>query len=250
MPRLSQRNTHHAFEFDPFIINLMSIKSINTMKTSFETLLENVIPEINFLTAAGSGLKPGHVLESLEKDIVAGYLPDFLKDVPIFRGKDFKLSEEHYDIRLQEVDGTSSQESALSLMDFLGLKYNKNFTYRLEFEINEITSIKFAENLDKISFEIALEQLKRSGKGSKRIFKRIKGHFLVLRVLYATSFEVKIEVDKGSGFEADVNIENVSVEGAMKAQKKENSLLVSGNPSVPFGVIGYKIKGNKLVEVD
>jgi hypothetical protein len=57
-------------------------------------------------------------------------------------------------------------------------------------------------------------------------------------------------VDKGNGFEADVNVENVSIEGDLKAEKKENSMLISGNPKVPFGVIGYKIKGNKLKEVD
>ena len=220
------------------------------MKTSFESLLENVIPEINFLTASGSGLKPGAVLESLEKDIVAGYLPDFIKDVPVMKDKTFELIKEPYDVRLQEIDGSTSNEAAISLMKFLGLKYNNEFTYRIAFDIKEITSVKFAENLDKIAFEIALDQLKNSNKGNRKIFKRFKGHILVLRVLYATEFEVSVEVDKGSGFEADFDVKNVTIEGDVKTERKENTLLISGNPKVPFGVIGYKIKGNKLKEVD
>ena len=220
------------------------------MKTSFESLLENVIPEINFLTAAGAGIKPGVVLESLEKDIVAGYLPDYLKEVPVMKDKTFELIKEPYDVRLQEIDGSTSNEAAVSVMKFLGLKYNSDFEYRVGFDIEEITSVKFAENLDKIAFEIALDQLKNSGKQNKKIFRRIKGHILVLRVLYATEFQVTIEVDKGNGFEADLDVKNVSIEGDVKTEKKENTLMISGNPKVPFGVIGYKIKGNKLKEVD
>ena len=235
---------------DNFIFILHNNKSTTRMKTSFESLLENVIPEINFLTAAGAGLKPGSVLESLEKDIVAGYLPDYIKDVPVMKDKTFELVREPYDVRLQEIDGSTSNDAAITLMKFLGLKYNSQYTYRIGFDIKEITSVKFAENLDKIAFEIALDQLKSSNKQSRKIFKRFKGHILVLRVLYATEFEVSVEVDKGNGFEADVNVENVSIEGDLTAKKKENSMLISGNPKVPFGVIGYKIKGNKLKEVD
>ena len=220
------------------------------MKTSFESLLEEVIPEVNFLTASGSGLKPGDVLESLEKDIVAGYLPDYLKALPVMKDQSFQLTQQPYDLQLQEIDGSTSNEASITLMKFLGLKYNADYTYRIDFDIKEITSVKFAENLDKITFEIALNQLKKSGKENKRIFKRFKGHLLVLRVLYATKFEVSVEVDKGSGFEADVDVKNVSIDGNVTSSKKENTLIVSGNPEVPFGVIGYKIKGNKLKEVD
>ena len=220
------------------------------MKTSFESLLENVIPEINFLTATGAGLKPGAVLESLEKDIVAGYLPDFLKDVPSMKDKTFELIREPYDVRLQEIDGSTSNDAAITLMKFLGLKYNSEYIYRIDFDIKEITSVKFAENLDKIAFEIALDQLKNLNKENRQIFKRFKGHILVLRVLYATEFQVSVEVDKGNGFVADIDVKNISIEGDVKTEKKENTLLISGNPKVPFGVIGYKIKGNKLKEVD
>ena len=122
------------------------------MKTSFESLLEDVIPEINFLTASGAGLKPGSVLESLEKDIIAGYLPDYIKEVPVIKDKTFELTKEPYDVRLQEIDGSTSNDAAIVLMKFLGLKYNSEYTYQIDFDIKEITSVKFAENLDKITF--------------------------------------------------------------------------------------------------
>jgi len=220
------------------------------MKTSFESLLEDTIPEINFLTAAGADLEPGHVLESLEKDIIAGYLPKFIKQVPIMQGQKFELISEPYDISVDEIEGTSTDDAAISVMKFLGLKYNRELKYKIDFDIKELTSVKFADNLDKITFEIALSQLKKTGKESKSIFKRFKGHILVLRVLYATKYEITVNIDKGSGFEADIDVKNVDVEGDLNIERKENTILVSGNPAVPFGVIGYKIKGNKLKEVD
>ncbi|MEM8565580.1 MAG: hypothetical protein AAGF85_03920 [Bacteroidota bacterium] len=220
------------------------------MKTSFESLIEDAVPEINFLTASGSGLKPGHVLESLEKDIVAGYLPDYLKGTSVMKDKSLDLVNEPYDIRVDEIEGTLTRDAAISVMKFLGIKYNSKLKYKIDFDIKEITSTKFKENLDKITFEIALNEFKKENRDSRKIFKRFKGHILVLRVIYATEFEIKVDIDKGNGFEADVNLESVDINGSFNATKKENTLLVSANPDVPFGVIGYKIKGNKLKEVD
>ena len=220
------------------------------MKTSFESLLEKAIPEINFLSAAGAGLEPGHVLESLAKDIVIGYLPKYLKKMPVMKRQKFKLIEEPYDISLDKIEGTTSGKAAISVLKFLGLKYNKKLKYKIDFDLQEITSVKFADNLDKITFEIALSQLKKTDPESKSIFKRFKGHILVLRVLYATKYRIAVSVDKGSGYEADLEAKNVDIDGELKIKRKENTLLVSGNPLVPFGVIGYKIKGNKLKEVD
>ena len=220
------------------------------MKTSFESLLEKAIPEINFLSAAGAGLKPWHVLESLEKDIIVGYLPKFLKKVPVMKGEKFRLTKEPYDISLDKIEGTTSNKAAINVMKFLGLKYNNKLKYKIDFDIQEITSVKFAKNLDKITFEIALSQLKKTDPESKSIFKRFKGHILVLRVLYATKYAITVSVDKGSGYEADLDVKNIDVDGELKVKRQENTILVSGNPAVPFGVIGYKIKGNKLKEVD
>jgi hypothetical protein len=76
------------------------------MKTSFESLIEKLIPEINFLTAAGAGIKPGTLLESIEKDIVVGYLPDFIKDVPSMKDKNFENIEEAYDLKVNKIEGS------------------------------------------------------------------------------------------------------------------------------------------------
>lgn len=220
------------------------------MKTTFESLLEEIIPEINFLTASGAGIKPGHMLESLEKDIVVGYLPDFIKDLPSMKNKSFELIEEAYDIKLEEVEGTVSHDAAIKVMDLLGLKANHNLTYRLGFELSEITSVKFAYNLDKINFEIALSELKKLNKDSRKIFKRLKGHILVLRVIYANKYEISVEVEKDGNYEADVNVKEVDVSANMNYEKIENTIIVSNNKDVPFGVVGYKIKGNRLKEID
>lgn len=220
------------------------------MKTSFESLLEKTIPEINFITTGGTDIVPGHLLESLEKDIVTGYLPDYLREMPVMKNKKFELEREPYDLRIDKIQGTTSRGASLNLMKFLGLKYDKKLDYKIDFKIKEITSVKFAENLDKITFEIALNQLKKANADSRNIFKRFKGHILVLRVLYATTYEISVSINKGYGYEADIDLKNVQVGGKFKVKKKENTLLVSSSPKFPFGVIGYKIKGNKLKEVD
>ena len=217
------------------------------MKTAFESLIEKLIPEINFLTAAGAGIKPGTLLESIEKDIVVGYLPDFIKDVPSMKDKTFENIEEAYDLKVSEINGSESYEAAFKLMELLGLKFDKNLRYKIDFDIEEMTSIKFGQNLDKINFEIALGQLRKI---DKKLFKKIKKYFLVFRVLYANKYKVTIEVEKDGNFEADVNVKNVDVEGNVSFKKENNTLLISKNSEVPFGVIGYIIKKNRLREIN
>lgn len=217
------------------------------MKTTFESLLEEVIPEINFLTASGAGIRPGSVLESLEKDIVIGYLPNTLKDNGIMTDKDFTIIEEPYDLTIDEIEGFDSNDAAFKLMDHLGLKYNKDLVYRISFEFEEITSKIYKHNLHKINFEQALYKLKKK---NRRMFRRYKGHILVFRVLHANKFKLEIKVERNGKFEADVDVNNVDVGGNMGFGKKENTLLVSNNKEAPFDVIGFKIKGNKLKEID
>jgi len=217
------------------------------MRTSFESLMGEVIPEINFLTASGAGIKPGSVLESLEKDIVVGYLPDFIKDLPSMKNKSFETIREAYDLKIHDIDGSASSDGALKFMDLFGLKYDRGLNYRITFDIAEISSVKFAQNLEKINFEIALEEFKTH---NRKLFKRFKGHILVLRVLYANRYEISVEVEKNGKYQVDANIESIQVDTNMNFKKKENTLIVSANNAVPFGVVGYKIKGNKLKEID
>jgi len=217
------------------------------MRSSFESLMGEVIPEINFLTASGAGIKPGSVMESLEKDIIIGYLPDFIEDLPSMKNKNFETIREAYDLKIHEIDGSASSDGALKFMDLFGLKYDQSLNYRITFDISEINSVKFAQNLEKINFEIALQEFKAK---NRNIYKRFKGHILVLRVLYANKYEINIEVEKNGKYQADVNLENIEIESNMDFEKKENTLIISGNNTVPFGVVGYKIKGNKLKEID
>ena len=217
------------------------------MKTTFESQIENVIPEINFLTVSSAGIKPGTLLESMEKDIVVGYLPDFIKIVPSMKDKNFETIEEAYDLKVNKIEGSESFDAAIKLMDFLGLKFDKTLKYKIDFEIEEMTSIKFGQNLDKINFEIALGQLRKM---DRKLFKKIKGYFLVFRVLYANKYRVSIEVEKEGGFEADVDVKNVDVETNVNSKKENNTLLISKNSEVPFGVIGYMIKKNRLREIN
>jgi hypothetical protein len=213
------------------------------MKTTFETLLQDVIPEINFLTASGAGIKPGTLLESIDNDKEVGYLPNYIKDVPAMKNKNFTTIQEAYDLQVTQIKGSESYDAAIKLMDILGLNFDKNLKYKIDFEIEEMTSKKFGQDLDKISFEISLGQLRKT---NKKLFKKIKGYYLVFRVLYANKYKVSVEVEKDGGFEADVNVKNVKVEGNVNFEKENNTLLISHNSEVPFGVIGYMIKARGL----
>jgi hypothetical protein len=219
-------------------------------KSDFESLMEEIVPEINFLTASGAGVKPGSVLESLDKDIIVGFLPEFIKDVPSLKDKTFDTKEEAYDLKMRNTKGSVSRQAAIQFMNLVGLKYNNNLNYQIDFDIAEMTSVKFADDLEKINFEIALSEYKKQDRNSKKIFKRFKNHILVLRVIYAKKYEVKVSIEKDGQFEADVDVKEVDVSGNAGFEKKDNTLIVSNNEEVPFGVIGFKIKGNKLKEIN
>ncbi|TLX74143.1 hypothetical protein E9993_13675 [Labilibacter sediminis] len=217
------------------------------MKTSFESLMESIVPEINFLTSAGSNIKPGTVLESQEKEIPIGYLPGDLQDNGIANNRAFETMFEDYDIREDEIDGMIKGSAALKFMKIVGLKYKSYQEYEIDFDITNIKAELFKENLLKIFFEQALNQLKKK---NRRLFRRYRGHFLVTNVIYAESFEVEVKVKKNGEYLATVDINDIDVEVGASKEVNQNSLLVSNNNNVPIGVIGFKIKGNKLKEVD
>ena len=209
--------------------------------------MEKMIPEINFLTVSGTSIRPGSILESLDKDIEYGYLPTFLKYLPKFKDKSFEVVEEPYDIQMEEIKGEAEYGAAANFMKMIGLKFDAAKKYRLKFEITGITAIRFKEEIHPLDIEIALKDLRKL---DRKAFKKIKGHFLVFKVLYADQYKVTVEVEKNGSFEADVNLETVEVEANADFKKKENSIIVSHNSSVPFGVVGYKIKAKHLKEVD
>lgn len=217
------------------------------MSNAFEQLIEKAIPELNILTAAGADIKPGSVMESLEKDIVIAYLPKYLDDTMIDKSA-LQIEEFPYDIKLQKLTGLKSADGALNIMKLFGLKFNSSKSYKIDLEINGLTSFRFANDMNVIDFEIAL---KKFAKKDKDTFKRFKNHFLVTRVVYAKEFKVSVEVEKAGKFEADTTLENIDFTGNTSFKKKENAILVSNNTEVPFGVVCFQIKNNgKLKEKD
>lgn len=217
------------------------------MSATFETIMEKNIPEINFFSASGTNVRPGSILESLDKDIEWGYLPSYMNDYPPFANKNFETIESPYNILLKNINGEVELEAAANFMKFIGLKFDARKKYKIEFFITGITSKGFKEDITPMDFELALNHLRKS---NKNLYKKAQGHFLVFKVLYANEYKVNIEVEKEGHFEPEINVPSVQVEGNAKFKKTENSILVSHNSSVPFGVIGYKIKPKKLKEVD
>lgn len=211
------------------------------MKPSYQSILEKIVPEVDFLSATGAGVRPGTILESLEKDIEIGYLPKYLKGLESMTNENFKTKKEPYQLSISSAGGKVSHGGALKFMDTFGLKYQRDETYQITFKFNEVSSVRFANDLSKIDLERALAELKKQ---DRKLFARIRGHFVVLRVLYAKSYEINIEVEKNGSFEASGSANGIEAEAEMRISKKDDMLLVSNNYKVPFGVIAYKIKGN------
>jgi hypothetical protein len=65
------------------------------MRTSFDSLMQNTIIEIYFLAAFVQGGNPGTIFRTTNKSIVAGYIPDCLKEVRIMINKIFTNIEYH-----------------------------------------------------------------------------------------------------------------------------------------------------------
>lgn len=217
------------------------------MSNAFEQLIEKAIPELNILTAAGADIKPGSVMQSLEKDIVIGYLPKYLDDTMIDKSA-LQTEEFPYDIKLQKLSGLKSADGALEIMKLFGLKFNSSKSYKIDLEINGLTSFRFANDISIIDFGRALRKLEKK---DKDLFKQFKNHFLVSRVVYAKEFKVSVEVEKAGKFEADTTLENIDITGNASFKKKENAILVSNNTEVPFGVVCFQIKNKgKLKEKD
>ncbi len=132
-------------------------------------------------------------------------------------------------------------------MSYLGLEYDSKKSYKIDLEISGITSIKFANDINKIEFELAIEQL---AKKNRAVYKKFKNHFLITRVIYAESFKITVDIEKEGQFEADNKLEGIDFKGLGEVVKKENAIIVSKNKNMPFGVHSFKIKRRKLKEKD
>lgn len=216
------------------------------MRNAFEKLIEKKLPELNVLTVSGADIKPGSILESLEKDLVIGYLPKYLDNSVI--DKDLlEITEVQYNIQLEKLNGLTSADGAIDVMKTVGLKFDSKKSYKIDLEINDVTSFRFANDINKIDFEIAIEKF---AKKNRKIYKKFKNHFLVTRVIYANEFKVIVEVEKNGKFEAESSLDEINFKGNANVEKKENAILVSNNKEIPFGVVCYKIKRRKLKEKD
>lgn len=216
------------------------------MKNAFESLLEKKLPELNILSVSGADIKPGSVLESLEKDIVIGYLPKYLTNTTIDINK-LEVEEVPYAINLEKLSGISSENGALNIMKTLGLTFNSSKNYSIDLEIKGITSYRFANEINKIDFEIALDEF---AKQNKKIYKKFKNHFFVTRVVFADEFKITVHVEKNGEFKADLKLNEINFDGNATVKKEENAILVSNNKEVPFAVVCFKIKKGKLKEKD
>ena len=169
-------------------------------------------------------------------------------DIPYFKDETFETKTVAYDLMLNRISAGERGAAAIRVLRNLGINIKRKRNYVIEFNITEVKAKKFKNNLGKIDFELALAALKDR---DRDLFKRLKNHILVFEVLYASKYELSLDMISTSSAEADVDIRNdIEVEGSIEYDKSENTFLISNNEKVPFGVIGYKIKGNRLKEVD
>ena len=222
------------------------------MAKSIEALLEDKIPEINFLTVSDPRIVPGSILESKEIDQWIGTARSVL--VPPFEREDFETEVFPASLNLQGVSGSFSGDRALDLLGNLGFGLKRKVQFELKIEVSQVKVRQFSSDLlGKSDLEAAFRNLrKRDGK----TFKSLKGCFLVMKSYYASQFE--LEFCQSSETVAEIGAStspldlNADIEASHKIEitKQDNIILVHNNDAIPFGVFGYEItKRGPILEI-
>ncbi len=215
------------------------------MARGFERILEDIIPEANFLTVSDTRVKPGALLYSQDNDtytdtIKTCLVPDF------FQADDFQTILVSGEFALESAMGKFSGSAALSLLGFLNIKVGGGREFELEVKVEEVKVRHYvSEKMGLINFEKSLRKLKEE---DRETFKLIKNRFLVFSSFYASQF--RLQFASGSQLEGEVEFDNEEIAVKVGANmKKENAgVLVSNNDAIPFAVSGYRItRGGRTI---
>ncbi len=217
------------------------------MARSFESILEDIIPEANFITISDTRLVPGAILKSQEDDTWTDNIKTVL--VPeFFQEDDFQTKLFPANFNLAQATGKFSGSAALSLLRILNLKVGGGREFELEIKVEEVKARHYeSEKMGFLAFEKALRSFKEKDKNT---FKLLKRRFLVFTSYYASQF--RLEFTSGSNLEAEVGFDNesIAVNVGAEMKKESNGVLVSNNNAVPFAVSGYRISGGGSTILD
>ena len=217
------------------------------MARSFESILEDIIPEANFITISDTRLVPGAILKSQEDDTWTDNIKTVL--VPeFFQEDDFQTKLFPANFNLAQATGKFSGSAALSLLSILNLKVGGGREFELEIKVEEVKARHYeSEKMGFLAFEKALRSFKEKDKNT---FKLLKRRFLVFTSYYASQF--RLEFTSGSNLEAEVGFDNesIAVNVGAEMKKESNGVLVSNNNAVPFAVSGYRISGGGSTILD
>jgi|GEM_PF-5626686 len=215
------------------------------MARGFERILEDIIPEANFLTISDTRIEPGALLFSQNNDtytdtIKSCLVPDF------FQANDFQTILAPGEFALESAIGKFSGSAALSLLGFLNIKVGGGREFELEVTVEEVKVRHYAsEKMGLISFEKKLREFKEK---DRETFNLIKGRFLVFSSFYASQFRLQFAAGSQLGGSVEFDNEKIAVEVGANMQKDNAGVLVSNNNTVPFAVSGYRItRGGRFI---
>ncbi|MEO0409273.1 MAG: hypothetical protein AAF289_18170 [Cyanobacteria bacterium P01_A01_bin.135] len=202
-----------------------------------EQLLDQALPEINFLKVTNPKIIPGAILESPEVDQWIGNIRYLLGDD--FSDTDFETELVPAGVNLKEAKGSFSGEVAVNVLNALGINLKRQSQFTLNLEISQVKFRHFrSDKLGVIQLERAVKRMKREDEAT---YRSLRGRFLVFSSYYASQF--KLQFDSSAGTGATVNLQ-ADLDGAdleLDILSQDNVVLVNNNETIPFGVFGYKI---------
>jgi hypothetical protein len=222
--------------------------SVGIAMTDLEAAIERAIPEINFLTIATPDMMPGALLESRRIDHYIGRIEPFL--IPPLTPADFETERQPAAVNLQSLSTERSGQSAIALLQMFGLNLTgigistiEAISVRLQLEA--VTMQRFKSGIGKLQFERALRSLKER---DPRAFRLLKDHFLVLATYYARDFRLTFGQELLNAIDLDTKLQSSA---RSHIQRWGNTVWVSQNETLPFGVFGYEItQGRTILETD
>ncbi len=211
-----------------------------------EAALERAIPELNLLTLATPDITPGALLESRRIDRCVGRIEPFL--VPPFDRSTFETERHPAAINLRSLEAERSGSGALGLLqmfglDLAGINASTSKALSIHLQLEKVTVQQFKPELSKFRLEAALRALKER---DSRSFRQLKRHFLVMATYYASNFRLTFRRELLDAIDLDSKLKTSA---RTTIERRENTVWVARNNTLPFGVFGYEItRGRRILE--
>jgi hypothetical protein len=212
--------------------------SVGLAMRDLEAAIVQAIPDINFLTIATPDIRPGALLESRHLERYIGQIEPCL--MPPLTPAMFETERQPVAVKFQDLSLERSGAAAIGLLHRFGLQLpgiglSTTDAISVRLCLETVTVQRFTSGLGKLEFEQALRSLKAQNLPA---FQRLQNHFLVVATYYARDFCVTFGAELLNAIDLDRKLQSPA---RSRMQRQGNTVWVTHNETLPFGVLGYEI---------